>query len=93
MSPFLIGVLALGVAVLGVVAHAVRFAQTRTFSFAATWVVVPFLAAMVAFLMTPPTLLTVGLGSATVGLALVSLAASVVVPALVGDERERKRAE
>lgn len=79
----LIGIIALGVAASGVIMHAWRFRATGTVSFVALWVIVPLLGAMIAFLLTPPSLVTVGLGGASFALAFLALAATIVVPVLV----------
>jgi zinc transporter ZupT len=92
MNTTLIGILALGVAASGLIVHAWRFRATRTLSFAALWVLVPLLGAMIAFLLTPPSLVTVSLGGASFALALLALAATVVVPVLV-EQRTPEAAE
>ncbi|NIP82553.1 MAG: hypothetical protein GWM90_26380, partial [Gemmatimonadetes bacterium] len=81
MDSILIGIIALAVAVLGIVAHAWRFRSTGTLTYATLWLLVPLLGAMIAFLLTPPSLLTVGLGGATAALAFVTLAGTILVPA------------
>ena len=83
MNPILIGAIALGVAVLGLIAHGWRFFRTRTISFATLWLIVPLAGAMIAFLVTPPNLLTLGLGGASLALAFVTLLAPIVVPVIV----------
>jgi hypothetical protein len=86
MSPILIGIVALGVAVLGLIVHTWRFVATRSISYGALWIMAPLVGAVVAFLVAPQNLLTISLGGASLALALVTLAATLVVPALT-DER------
>lgn len=85
MTPILFGIVALGVAVLGLLIHAWRFVATRSVSFGALWVMAPLVGAVVAFLLAPQSLLTISLGGTSLALALVTLAATLVVPALTDD--------
>lgn len=92
MDPILIGGLALGVAVLGLIAHGLYYWSTRRASFAVLWVIVPLAGTMIAALMGPPNLVTVGLGSASLVLAFITLVATVVLPD-VDEARETRKAE
>ena len=83
MNTLLIGIVALGVGVVGLLAHGARFFTSRTVSLWALWVLAPLMGAMVAFLVSPPDLLTVALGGVSAVLAFLTLAATIVVPALV----------
>lgn len=85
MSPILIGIVALGVAVLGLIIHVWHFIATRSISLGALWVMAPLVGAVVAFLVAPQSLLTISLGGASLALAFVTLAATLVVPALTDD--------
>lgn len=82
MTPILIGIVALGVAVLGLIIHVWRFVATRSVSFVALWLMAPLVGAVVAFLLAPQSLLTISLGGASLALAFVTLAATLVVPVL-----------
>lgn len=83
MNPITMGAIALGVAVLGLVVHTLRFLRTRDVSFATLWLIVPLAGAVIAFLVTPPSLLTVSLGGAALALAFLTLLAPIVVPVLL----------
>ena len=83
MDTILIGAIALGVAVLGLLTYAWRIFSTRTVSFSMLWLVVPLSGAMIAFVMTPPDLMTISLGGATFVLTLLTVATPVVVPVLL----------
>lgn len=97
MNPILIGIVALGVAVLGLVIHAWHLISTRSVSLAALWPVAPLVGAMIAFLMAPQSLLTISLGGASLALAFMTLAATLVVPVLLEgstpESAESRRAE
>lgn len=82
MNPMMIGTILFGVAALGFVGHVLRFLATRSLSFVVLWLIAPLAAAMVAFLLAPTSLLTVSLGSAAFVLAVVTLLATLVVPAI-----------
>lgn len=83
MDLILIGIAALGVAVLGLLTYVWRIVATRTVSFSMLWLVVPLSGAMIAFVMTPPDLMTISLGGATFVLTLLTVATPVVLPVLL----------
>jgi hypothetical protein len=85
MDPILIGIAALGVAVLGLLAHAWVIIRTRTASFAMLWVMIPLTAAAVAFTIAPANLTTLSLGGTALVLAVITLLTPLVVPALLGE--------
>lgn len=91
MTPMFTGLIPLGVAVLGTAAHVWRFIVTRTIPLAVLWLIVPFLAAGVAFLLAPPSLMVTGLAGAAVLFALLTVAAPVAVPALTERSRTSSR--
>ena len=92
MDPILIGIAALGVAVLGLIAHGWATFRTRTASFAILWVMVPLMGAAIAFMTAPPNLMTISLGGAALVLALVTLLTPLVAPVLL-DEGETEEVE
>ncbi len=85
MDPILIGIAALGVAVLGLLGHAWSIIRTRTVSFAILWVMAPLTAAAVAFTIAPANLTTLSLGGTALVLAVITLLTPLVVPALLGE--------
>lgn len=91
MDPILIGAIALGVAVVGLIAHGLYFWSTRRISLVVLWVIVPLAGTMIASLMVPPNLVAVGLGGASLVLALLTLVATVALP-VVGEQRAPEKA-
>lgn len=89
MDPILIGIVALGVAVLGLLGYGWRIFATRSVSFSILWLIAPLGGAMVAFLMPPQNLVTISLGGATFVLTLLTLAAPVVLPVILEPAPER----
>ena len=83
MDPILIGIVALGVAVLGLLGYGWRIFATRSVSFSILWLMVPLAGAMIAFLMTPQNLVTISLGGAAFVLTLLTLATPVVLPVIL----------
>lgn len=93
MNTILFGAVALGVAVLGLVVHTWHFVATRRISLAVLWVIAPLAGAMVAFVMTPPSLVTASLGGAALVLAFLTLAATIVLPVVTGGGEQPEKVE
>jgi hypothetical protein len=92
MDPVILGIGALGVGVLGLLAHVWRIIATRNASFAMLWLLLPFGGALVAFMTATPDLMNISLGGASLVLIVVTLLTPLVVPALL-DERETEKVE
>ncbi len=92
MDPVLLGIGALGVGVFGLLVHVWRIIATRNASFAMLWLLLPFGAALAAFMTATPSLVHISLGGASLVLIVVTLLTPLVVPALLG-EREKEKVE
>ena len=83
MNATLIGLAALGVAVLGLMGHAWAIVRRRTASFAMLWVMVPLTGSAIAFLLAPVNLMTISLAGAALLLAALAVLTPLVVPVLL----------
>lgn len=92
MEAILLGIAALGVAVLGLMGHGFALYRTRTASFAMLWILAPLTGAAVAFMMAPANLTTISLGGAALVLAVITLITPLLAMALL-DEGETEEVE